>query len=137
MPEDPNFSHGVPERREQLDDVGRHESRRDTYQRYRGSPQIRVGQRLAVVSLADALGRLRQMNATSVQMVRAERGVARREVDLHLLGAAAAWGWSSGEQRCSVRVRAGGAPVIAVRVAHVSCGYMRRSGPKIASAAAL
>jgi len=49
------------------------------------------------------------MDAASMQVIRAERGVARREVDLHLLGAAAAWGWSSGEQRCSVRVRAGGA----------------------------
>ena len=35
------------------------------------------------------------MNAPAVQVVRAEGRVARREVDLHLLGvAAAAWGWS-------------------------------------------
>ncbi len=53
---------------------------------------------MAVVSLVDALGRLRQVNAAAVQVVRAEGRVARREVDLHLLGvAAAAWGcclWS-------------------------------------------
>jgi len=36
------------------------------------------------------LGRLRQVNGASVQVVRAEGRVARREVDLHSLGVAAA-----------------------------------------------
>ena len=98
MPEDPNFSHGVPERREQLDDVGRHESRRDTYQRHGRPPQVRIRQTLPVVPFTNTLRRLRQVDAASVQVVRAEGRVARREVDLHLLGvAAAAWGcclWS-------------------------------------------
>ena len=98
MPEDPNFSDRIPERRQQLHDVRRHESRRDAYQRYRCSPQVRIRQTLPVVPFTNTLGRLRQVNAPAVQMVRAEGRVARREVDLHLLGvAAAAWGcclWS-------------------------------------------
>ena len=81
------------------------------------------------------------MNATSVQMVRAEGGVARREVDLHRLA-----GWrgggvgmafsseSSGAQRARVRslpqsssaqassVRDGDAEM-AARDGHVICGY--------------
>ena len=103
MPEDPNFSHGVPERREQLDDVGRHESRRDTYQRHGRPPQVRIRQTLPVVPFTNALGRLRQVDAPAVQVVRAEGRVARREVDLHLLGvAAAACGWP---QSCGAHVR--------------------------------
>jgi hypothetical protein len=98
VPEDPNFSDRIPERRQQLHDVRRHESRRDAYQRYRCSPQVRIRQTLPVVPFTNTLGRLRQVNAPAVQMVRAEGRVARREVDLHLLGvAAAAWGcclWS-------------------------------------------
>ena len=53
---------------------------------------------MAVVPFTNTLGRLRQVDAPSVQVIRAEGRVARREVDLHLLGvAAAAWGcclWS-------------------------------------------
>ena len=108
MPEDPDLSHRIPERREELNDVRGHESRRDTYQRYRGPPQVRIRQRLAVVPFTNTLGRLRQMDAPAMQVVRAEGRVARREVDLHLLGvAAAAWGCSS--LWCSRRPRAAGA----------------------------
>ena len=53
---------------------------------------------MAVVPFTDTLRRLRQVDAAAMEMVRAEGRVARREVDLHLLGvAAAAWGcclWS-------------------------------------------
>ena len=108
MPENPNFSDRIPERRQQLDDVRGHEATRHAHQRHGGPSQIRVRQRLAVVSFADTLRRLRQMNTTSVQMIRAEGGVARREVDLHCssLGVAAASGWSaqsSSAQASSVR----------------------------------
>ena len=61
---------------------------------------------MAVVSLVDALGRLRQVNAPAVEVVRAEGRVARREVDLHLLGvAAAAWG-------CRLQCRGGGVRLV-------------------------
>ena len=101
MPEDPNFSDRIPERRQQLHDVRRHESRRDAYQRYRCSPQVRIRQTLPVVPFTNTLGRLRQVDAASVQVVRAEGRVARREVDLHCLAAAACgrWSESSGAQR--------------------------------------
>ena len=61
---------------------------------------------MAVVPFTDTLGRLRQVNAPAVQVVRAEGRVARREVDLHLLGvAAAAWG-------CRLRCRGGGVRLV-------------------------
>ena len=105
---------------------------------------------MAVVSLADTLGRLRQVNAASVQVVRAEGRVARREVDLHLLGvAAAACGWSvravvrvrvrfasesSGAQASSVRDW--GRAEMAARGEHVLCGYNVRFWALISSAVA-
>ena len=90
MPEDSDFSDRIPERREQFNDVRRHEATRHADQSYRGPPQVRIRQRLAVVPFTNTLGRLRQVNAPAVQVVRAEGRVARREVDLHLLGVAAA-----------------------------------------------
>ena len=90
MPEDPDLSHRIPERRQEFNDVRGHESRRDTYQSYRGPPQIGIRQTLPVVPFTNTLRRLRQVDAPAVQVVRAEGRVARREVDLHLLGVAAA-----------------------------------------------
>ena len=106
MPEDPDLSDRIPERREQFNDVRRHEATRHAHQRHGRPPQVRIRQRLAVVPLTDTLGRLRQVNAASVEVIRAEGRIARREVDLHLLGvAAAAWGclWCRGGRVWLVR----------------------------------
>ena len=85
-----------------------------------------------------------------MQVVRAEGRVARREVDLHLLGvAAAACGWSvravvrvrvrfasesSGAQASSVRDW--GRAEMAARGEHVLCGYNVRFWALISSAVA-
>ena len=86
-----------------------------------------------------------------MQVVRAEGRVARREVDLHLLGvAAAAWDWSvravvrcvrvrfasesSGAQASSVRDW--GRAEMAARGEHVLCGYNVRFWALISSAVA-
>ena len=85
-----------------------------------------------------------------MQVVRAEGRVARREVDLHLLGvAAAAWGWSVravvrrpralrlGEQRCaSVQCAQWGRAEMAARGEHVLCGYNVRFWALISRAVA-
>ena len=86
-----------------------------------------------------------------MQVVRAEGRVARREVDLHLLGvAAAAWGWSVRAVVRSVRVRFAsessgaqassvrdwGRAEMAARGEHVLCGYNVRFWALISSAAA-
>ena len=138
MPEDPDLSDRIPERREQFNDVRRHEATRHAHQRHGRPPQVRIRQRLAVVPLTDTLGRLRQVNAAAVQVVRAEGRVARREVDLHLLGVAAACVRAGllelggvrvrslrlGEQRCaSVQCARRGRAEMAARDGHVSCGY--------------
>ena len=152
MPEDPDLSDRIPERREQFNDVRRHEATRHAHQRDRGPSQVRIRQRLAVVPFTNTLGRLRQVDAAAVQVVRAEGRVARREVDLHLLGvAAAAWGWSVravvrcvrvrslrlGEQRCaSVQCARWGCAEMAARGEHVLCGYNVRFWALTSSAVA-
>ena len=139
MPEDPDLPHRISERRQQFNNISGHESRRDTYQRHGRPSQIRIRQTLPVVPFTNTLGRLRQVNAAAVQVVRAEGRIARREVDLHLLGVAAA-AWLSlvrgGRARLvwSLLLRAvvlcgtSGKRPSAARGARVSCGYMSRSG---------
>ena len=86
-----------------------------------------------------------------MQVVRAEGRVARREVDLHLLGVAAACVRAGllelggvrvrslrlGEQRCaSVQCARRGRAEMAARDGHVSCGYNVRFWALISSAVA-